>query len=92
MSEPLEEESKKRRPAKLAKRRRKLPTATPPASAERTATGPPPPHDKKLGVEEQLQRLAPEVLRELKYTEDNQKLLPGKVHHHRTPSAHQFKV
>lgn len=60
-------------PPKLAKRRRRLP-ASPPRSG--TDQQQPP---KKLSVEAELSRLPPEVMKELRSFDNNDKFMPGKV-------------
>ena len=79
MASPASHEAEQRRgPVKMAARRRKLPIVPPPLP-------PPPPPDKpnppvtKMSVEEELSRLPPEVLRELKSLEKSDKFMPGEV-------------
>lgn len=69
------------RQVKLARRRRKLPTAPPTAPPIAPPTAPATnPELKKLGVEKELKRLSPEVLKELMSTEENnEKFMPGEV-------------
>lgn len=59
----------------LTKRRRKLPTAPTPVSASSWSPEP----VKTVCVEEELKRLSPEVLKELKFTENSEKFMPGEV-------------
>lgn len=60
---------------KMAARRRKLPIIPPPPPPDQPNQQP----VEKMSVEEELSRLPPEVLRELKSLENSDKFMPGEV-------------